>query len=81
MAQKPLIKREITYQIYTTDELEALIYFAKKIRIKGSFVKFKPFQCVSKYKEPADVTNEILILPERVITKISVMRTRVVKPS
>jgi len=81
MTQKPLIKREIVYKIETTDEIEAMIYVARKIEILGAFVKFRPFQCISKYKEPVEMKDVILILPERVIAQITVKRLRSIKPS
>lgn len=63
------------YIIYTTAELGEAVYYAKNLKVEGSFVKFTPVACQSR-TTTSKMSNEEWILPERLIKKIVYEKTK-----
>lgn len=68
------------YVIYTTAELGEAVYYAKNLKIEGSFVKFTPVACQSR-TTTSKISNEEWTLPERLIKKIVYEKIKTQKKS
>ena len=62
-------KRILGYTIFTTSELNQVIYLANDFTIQGSFIIFEP-QCAIEKGKKTELKGAKFTLPERVIREI-----------
>ena len=74
MPRKETGKTVAIYKIDTTQELQKTVYFTDKLGVKGSFVKFHPYEIVVSPNHSFNKEDMEFILPDRVIEKIAILK-------